>query len=169
MRLYTQAYRLLHPPLYLASLVPPDTQMKTKDGRLHNHFFGRCKKTYLKNKEITSIRMNVVFPVPFSPSNTIIWESLKLPFMIMCHSHHCYLLSRLSNLISQTTSHQTQKMQQINQLCEVLLQIIVLTLNVSFSSRKRIFSDGIKPFRKILIPSLTEEGKVTTPYAPGVP
>jgi len=55
--------------------------MKTKDERLHNHFFGRCKKTYLKSKEITSIRMNVVFPVPFSPSNTIIWESLKLPFM----------------------------------------------------------------------------------------
>jgi len=37
------------------------------------------------------------------------------------------------------------------------------------SSRKRKFSVGTKPAKKILIPSRTENGIVTTPYAEGVP
>jgi len=44
-----------------------------------------------------------------------------------------------------------------------------LTLNVRDSSRNRRFSVGTKPAKKILIPSLTENGRVTTPYAPGFP
>ena len=43
------------------------------------------------------------------------------------------------------------------------------TLNVSASSRKRRFSVGTKPARKMLMPSLTPKGIVTTPYAPGLP
>ena len=36
-------------------------------------------------------------------------------------------------------------------------------LNVSAKSRKRMFSVGMKPSKKILIPSRTVNGKVTTP------
>jgi hypothetical protein len=42
-------------------------------------------------------------------------------------------------------------------------------LNDSDSSRKRRFSVGTKPARKMLMPSRTLKGMVTTPYAPGLP
>lgn len=42
-------------------------------------------------------------------------------------------------------------------------------LKFNSSSLKRKFSVGIKPAKKILIPSRTEKGMVTTPYADGVP
>ena len=38
-----------------------------------------------------------------------------------------------------------------------------LTLNVKASSLKRRFSVGTNPARKMLIPSLTLKGRVTTP------
>ena len=54
--------------------------------------------------------------------------------------------------------------------CQTVFSIAsVVTLNVSASSRKRKFSVGTKPARKMLIPSRTEKGIVTTPYAPGLP
>lgn len=43
------------------------------------------------------------------------------------------------------------------------------TLKVKDSSRNLRFSVGTNPAKKILIPSLTEKGRVTTPYAPGFP
>jgi len=43
------------------------------------------------------------------------------------------------------------------------------TLKVRDSSLKRKFSVGINPAKNTLIPSLTEKGRVTTPYAPGFP
>jgi hypothetical protein len=43
------------------------------------------------------------------------------------------------------------------------------TLKVKDSSRNRRFSVGTNPDKNILIPSLTEKGRVTTPYAPGFP
>lgn len=44
-----------------------------------------------------------------------------------------------------------------------------LTLKVRDSSRNLRFSVGTNPARNILIPSLTENGRVTTPYTPGFP
>lgn len=46
---------------------------------------------------------------------------------------------------------------------------IKFTLKVRESSRNLRFSVGTKPDKKMLIPSLTEKGSVTTPYAPGLP
>lgn len=41
------------------------------------------------------------------------------------------------------------------------------TLKVNETSRNRRFSVGTNPSRKILIPSRTLKGMVTTPYTPG--
>jgi translation initiation factor RLI1 len=43
------------------------------------------------------------------------------------------------------------------------------TLNVNSSGLNLKFSVGTKPAKKMLIPSLTPNGMVTTPYAPGFP
>ena len=43
------------------------------------------------------------------------------------------------------------------------------TLKLSSTCRKRRFSVGTKPARKMLMPSRTLKGAVTTPYAPGLP
>ena len=47
--------------------------------------------------------------------------------------------------------------------------VLVASLKLSSSSLKRRFSVGTKPARKMLMPSRTENGIVTTPYAEGVP
>lgn len=41
--------------------------------------------------------------------------------------------------------------------------------NVRDSSRKRMFSVGRNPSRKMFMPSRTEKGMVTTPYTEGTP
>ena len=47
--------------------------------------------------------------------------------------------------------------------------VLVLILKFNSSSLNRRFSVGTNPPRKMLIPSLTLKGMVTTPYAEGVP
>ena len=54
------------------------------------------KKSYIKRAArrdgITSILMNVVFPVPFSPSITTIWESVNSPSTTVSLKFPCVLL-----------------------------------------------------------------------------
>mmetsp|Transcript_4730 Transcript_4730/g.14616 ORF Transcript_4730/g.14616 Transcript_4730/m.14616 type:complete len:194 (-) Transcript_4730:945-1526(-) len=103
-----------------------------------------------------SIRMKVVLPVPFWPRSTRISESENLPGLISSLNAPIVLViagysyrSCLSASPLRSSTSATRK--------------------VSASSRKRMFSVGMKPARKMLIPSRTEKGIVTTPYAPGIP
>ncbi|ORX67325.1 hypothetical protein DL89DRAFT_275743 [Linderina pennispora] len=84
-----------------------------------------------------SMRISVVFPVPFSPSSTMICESLNSPASTLSLK-----LPRRSIISSWACS--TRR-------------------NDSDSWRKRMFSVGILPSRKMLMPSRTENGMVTTP------
>ena len=95
-------------------------------------------------------------PVPFSPSMTMISESVKSPASTSSLNAPCVLamagyVNRENRLPSSTSALESE------------------TLNVSASSRKRKFSVGTNPARKMLMPSRTENGIVTTPYAPGLP
>ncbi|EIN08179.1 hypothetical protein PUNSTDRAFT_113774 [Punctularia strigosozonata HHB-11173 SS5] len=92
-------------------------------------------------------RMNVVLPMPFSPSITMISESvneepsteiLKLPRVF------CRVLSRTSSSAVSTI------------------------LKERASSRKRKFSVGMKPSKNMLIPT-RHRRMVTTPYIDGLP
>jgi hypothetical protein len=95
------------------------------------------------------IYTKVVFPVPFSPRRTTISDEQKEPFSIVSskspnfflrlgYSYPCYLSLSISSDLS-------------------------VNLKDRAKSRKRIFSVFMKPERKMLIPSLTEKGMVTTP------
>ncbi|EKM57565.1 uncharacterized protein PHACADRAFT_88964 [Phanerochaete carnosa HHB-10118-sp] len=75
-------------------------------------------------------RTNVVFPMPFSPSMTMISESVKLPGSTVSLKPPI-----LSIMISSAVS---------------------TILNERDSSRNRKFSVGMKPSKKMLIPSRTE-------------
>mmetsp|Transcript_9373 Transcript_9373/g.28173 ORF Transcript_9373/g.28173 Transcript_9373/m.28173 type:complete len:204 (+) Transcript_9373:2587-3198(+) len=106
--------------------------------------------------------MKVVLPVPFSPSITIISESVKAPsstlstnlapprpslasvFMVAFMAGYLYSWNFLgpSSTFSDADS---------------------ATLKVRDSSRNRRFSVGTKPARKMLMPSRTPKGMVTTP------
>ncbi|PKY19851.1 hypothetical protein GLOIN_2v1467226, partial [Rhizophagus irregularis DAOM 181602=DAOM 197198] len=93
--------------------------------------------------------MNVVLPVPFSPSITIISESdmLTLPNVFFI-SGYLYLLCFSTSFSSSAVS---------------------ASLNVKDSSRNLRFSVGTLPSKNILIPSRIEKGIVTTPYTEGTP
>ena len=103
-------------------------------------------------------RMNVVFPVPFSPSNTMISVSVNSPGSMCSVNEPCDLViagyAKRRNFVSTAPSRSSA---------------VSATLNVSASSRKRKFSVGTKPARKMFMPSRTPKGIVTTPYAPGLP
>ena len=79
----------------------------------------------------------------------------------------CNLLCSLSNLKEFKVQNPMKK--SASNIKRRIARFLTFTLNVSDSSRNRRFSVGTKPAKKILIPSLTENGKVTTPYAPGFP
>lgn len=49
------------------------------------------------------------------------------------------------------------------------IRLRLLTLKSRVTSRNLRFSVGMNPAKKILIPSRTLDGMVTTPYADGVP
>ncbi|KAF1364727.1 hypothetical protein EJ07DRAFT_98465 [Lizonia empirigonia] len=87
-----------------------------------------------------SILQNVVFPVPFSPIMTMISESLNSPDSMDS------LKLPWSWLWSIMNSSPASPMRNCND-----------------SSRKRRFSVGMLPSRKMLIPSRTDAGSVTTP------
>ncbi|KAI7825403.1 hypothetical protein BX661DRAFT_194146 [Kickxella alabastrina] len=89
-----------------------------------------------------SMRISVVFPVPFSPSRMMtcdsvneppLTDSLKLP-MVLVIDGYVYVWWRL---ISSSVACSTRR-------------------NDSASSRKRMFSVGMWPSRKMLMPSRTE-------------
>ncbi|KAH9932883.1 uncharacterized protein B0H18DRAFT_1083130 [Fomitopsis serialis] len=76
-----------------------------------------------------SRRTNVVLPVPFSPSMTMISESVNVPdSTVSLNPPSCRVLSTISSSAVSTI------------------------LNESDSSRKRRFSVGMKPSRKMLMP-----------------
>ncbi|EJC97681.1 uncharacterized protein FOMMEDRAFT_137569 [Fomitiporia mediterranea MF3/22] len=91
---------------------------------------------------------NVVLPIPFSPSMTMISESVNAPSSTVSLNDPSVFCRVLSRVISSAFS---------------------TILKDSCSSRKRRFSVGMKPSKKILIPSRTEYGIVTTPYIDGFP
>ncbi|KAK7207004.1 hypothetical protein BZA70DRAFT_234202 [Myxozyma melibiosi] len=96
-----------------------------------------------------SRRQKVVFPVPFSPIMTMISESVKSPAWTrmwkspIVFSIDGYLKLRLLSIMSMSPASANR--------------------NCSDSSRKRKFSVGMFPSRKMLIPSRTDDGKLTTP------
>ncbi|KWU44390.1 hypothetical protein RHOSPDRAFT_17883 [Rhodotorula sp. JG-1b] len=87
----------------------------------------------------------VVLPVPFSPRRTMISESVNEPPCMLSLKLPCVLV-----MVGYSSTASA-------------------ILNVSDSSRNRRFSVGILPSRKMLIPSRTENGIVTTPYIDGMP
>ncbi|KAJ3742732.1 hypothetical protein DFH05DRAFT_1536478 [Lentinula detonsa] len=115
-----------------ACLIRFNSNIRTVPGNLGDIVWGLrdtdsvCLSVSISGVSPASRRTNVVFPVPFSPSMTIISESVKEPASID-----------------------------------------------NDSSRKRRFSVGMKPSKKILIPMLTvrirNDGIVTTPYIEGFP
>ncbi|KXS17199.1 hypothetical protein M427DRAFT_97187, partial [Gonapodya prolifera JEL478] len=99
------------------------------------------------------IRMNVVLPVPFSPSMTIISESVNSPAAIKSSPIDLDILGyRYRRILSCCNS-----------------SAVSARRKVRLSSLNLKFSVGMTPSKKMLMPSRTEKGMVTTPYAEGTP
>ena len=103
------------------------------------------------------ILTNVVLPVPFSPNKTTISEFLKPPPSISNSKvtydgffGFLYCFFKLGYL----------KWEYLSDLCSESYWEI---LKLNSYSLNLIFSVGIKPAKKTLIPSLTEKGIVTIP------
>ncbi|KAJ4490244.1 hypothetical protein J3R30DRAFT_3653625 [Lentinula aciculospora] len=115
-----------------ACLIRFNSNMRTVPGNLGDIVWGLrdtdkvCLSVSMSGVSPASRRTNVVFPVPFSPSMTMISESVKEP---------ASTVSLNDPILSTITSSAFSTILKDND-----------------SSRKRRFSVGMKPSKKILIP-----------------
>ncbi|KAJ7491896.1 hypothetical protein FB451DRAFT_1336058 [Mycena latifolia] len=134
-----------------AALICLMSSMRTVPGNLGEIVCGLsdtcrlCVTAVSSGGSPASSRTNVVLPVPFSPSMTMISESVNEPPSTVSLKSPSVLCRVLSTTSSSAVS---------------------TILKESDSSRKRRFSVGMKPSRKMLIPGT---GMVTTPYMDGLP
>nr|GMD76100.1 hypothetical protein RHOSPDRAFT_17883 [Ipomoea batatas]GMD77956.1 hypothetical protein RHOSPDRAFT_17883 [Ipomoea batatas] len=98
---------------------------------------------------------------------------LKLPcvFVMVGYLYRAYvsISSALSCGVSATWGQMKEELDDVAGMNYGLISKRNNTLKVRDSSRNRRFSVGTNPAKNMLIPSLTENGRVTTPYAPGFP
>jgi len=111
-------------------------------------------------KSPASMWMKVDFPVPFSPKSTTISDWLNEPPSIST-------LKVLNVFVKD--GYSTVWPYVYFSINSVSFFESPATLKLSSSSQNLVFSVGINPAKNTLIPSLTEKGRVTTPYAPGTP
>ena len=104
-----------------------------------------------------SIRMKVVLPMPFSPSSTMISESEKEPASTSSVKHVPFF-GAISFLTMSGYSYAPARPDWWSSSVADSA-----SLKFSSTSRKRMFSGPMKPARKMLIPSRTPKGIVTTP------
>mmetsp|Transcript_18683 Transcript_18683/g.59536 ORF Transcript_18683/g.59536 Transcript_18683/m.59536 type:complete len:221 (-) Transcript_18683:954-1616(-) len=111
-----------------------------------------------------SMRMKVVLPVPFSPSSTMISDCEKEPPLTCSLKERFFFLPTSVLVMSGYVNVAPPVADPV-----AFSSAVCASLKLSASSRKRMFSVGTKPARNTLMPSRTEKGMVTTPYAPGTP
>ncbi|OBA22398.1 hypothetical protein METBIDRAFT_38783 [Metschnikowia bicuspidata var. bicuspidata NRRL YB-4993] len=106
-------------------------------------------------KAPAKILQNVVLPVPFSPNITKISELVKSPFSTVNLKSPCVFRN-----VGYCKADEWSKIKP---------SAASAKRNCNDSSRNRMFSVGMKPSKKMLMPSRTDDGNVTTPYTEGAP